>query len=51
MYTSQVTMAKMAKPELKVVYPAEGIGFGIMANFIPAKARMRRLPMPLWTIY
>lgn len=38
MYTSQVTMAKMAKPELKVVYPAEGIGFGIMANFIPAKA-------------
>jgi spermidine/putrescine-binding protein len=38
MYTSQVTMAKMAKPELKVVFPAEGIGFGIMAAFIPAKA-------------
>jgi len=38
MYTSQVTMAKMARPELKVVYPLEGIGFGIMAAFIPAKA-------------
>jgi len=38
MYTSQVTMAKMAKPELKVVFPQEGIGFGIMAAFIPAKA-------------
>jgi spermidine/putrescine-binding protein len=39
MYTSQVTMAKMARPELKVVFPSEGIGFGIMAAFIPSKAR------------
>ncbi|MGE5580167.1 MAG: extracellular solute-binding protein [Bacillota bacterium] len=38
MYTSMVTMAVTAKPELKIVYPEEGIGFGIMANFIPAKA-------------
>jgi spermidine/putrescine-binding protein len=38
MYTSQVTMAKMARPELKVVFPLEGIGFGIMAAFIPANA-------------
>ncbi len=38
MYTSQVTAAKLAKPDLKVVFPEEGIGFGIMANFIPAKA-------------
>lgn len=38
MYTSQVTMAKLQKPELKVVYPKEGIGFGIMGTFIPAKA-------------
>ena len=38
MYTSQVTMAKLAKPDLKVVFPTEGIGFGIMANFIPSKA-------------
>jgi len=38
MYTSQVTMAKMARPELKVVFPQEGIGFGIMAAFIPSNA-------------
>lgn len=38
MYTSQVTSAKMANPDLKVVFPSEGIGFGIMANFIPVNA-------------
>jgi spermidine/putrescine-binding protein len=38
MYTSEVTMAKRAKPDLAVVFPAEGIGFGIMAGFIPVKA-------------
>ena len=38
MYTSQVTMAKLANPDLKVVFPTEGIGFGIMANFIPVDA-------------
>jgi spermidine/putrescine-binding protein len=38
MYTSQVTAAKMQRPELEVVYPEEGIGFGIMAAFIPANA-------------
>lgn len=38
MYTSQVTMAKLADPELAVVYPAEGIGFGIMGMFIPSQA-------------
>ncbi len=38
MYTSQVTMAKLTKPELEVVYPKEGIGFGIMGMFIPSKA-------------
>ena len=38
MYTSQVTMAMMARPDLKVVYPKEGIGFGIMGMFIPSKA-------------
>jgi spermidine/putrescine-binding protein len=31
-------MAKMARPELAMVFPREGIGFGIMAGFIPAKA-------------
>lgn len=38
MYTSQVTMAMLANPDLKIVYPEEGIGFGIMANFIPVNA-------------
>jgi spermidine/putrescine transport system substrate-binding protein len=38
MYTSQVTLAMMAKPGLKMVFPREGIGFGIMAGFIPSKA-------------
>jgi spermidine/putrescine-binding protein len=38
MYTSQVTAAKLEKPELEVVYPVEGLGFGIMPAFIPSKA-------------
>ena len=38
MYTSQVTMAKLADPDLRVVYPEEGIGVGIMGMFIPSKA-------------
>lgn len=38
MYTSQVTQAKMAKPELKIVFPGEGIGLGIMPAFIPSQA-------------
>jgi spermidine/putrescine-binding protein len=38
MYTSQVTAAKMAKPDLQIVFPKEGIGFGIMAGFIPVQA-------------
>ncbi|MGN0478471.1 MAG: spermidine/putrescine ABC transporter substrate-binding protein [Hominenteromicrobium sp.] len=38
MYTSQVTMAMLANPELKIVYPSEGIGFGIMGMFIPSAA-------------
>lgn len=38
MYTSQVTAACLANPDLKVVYPKEGIGFGIMGQFIPVQA-------------
>jgi spermidine/putrescine-binding protein len=38
MYTSEVTTAKMTNPLLEVVFPKEGIGFGIMAGFIPSKA-------------
>ena len=38
MYTSQVTLAMLQNPDLKVVYPTEGVGFGIMGSFIPSKA-------------
>lgn len=38
MYTSQVTNAMIADPDLEVVYPEEGIGFGIMGSFIPVNA-------------
>ena len=38
MYTSEVTTAKMENPGLEVVFPKEGIGFGIMAFFIPSGA-------------
>lgn len=38
MYTSQVTLAMLTDPSLKVVYPEEGIGLGIMAGFIPSDA-------------
>ncbi|MDR1353894.1 MAG: spermidine/putrescine ABC transporter substrate-binding protein [Treponema sp.] len=38
MYTSQVTAAKMEDPSLEVVFPSEGIGYGIMGSFIPSKA-------------
>lgn len=38
LYTSQVVAAVQARPDLKVVYPKEGLGFGIMAGFIPSQA-------------
>lgn len=37
-YTSQVVTALQSNPDLKVVYPKEGLGFGIMAGFIPSQA-------------
>lgn len=37
-YSSQVVAAKMANPDLKIVHPKEGLGFGIMASFIPSQA-------------
>jgi spermidine/putrescine-binding protein len=37
-YTSQITMAMLENPDLKAVFPEEGIGFGIMAAFIPLNA-------------
>lgn len=38
LYTSQVTQAIMANPELVQVYPKEGLGFGTMCMFIPSQA-------------
>lgn len=38
LYTSQVFGALYARDDLKVVYPEEGLGYGIMAGFIPSKA-------------
>ena len=38
LYTSQVTQALASNPDLKVVYPKEGLGFGIIAGFIPSQA-------------
>lgn len=38
LYSSQVVAAVMANPELEMVYPKEGLGFGIMAAFIPSQA-------------
>ncbi|GHV76199.1 periplasmic spermidine/putrescine-binding protein [Spirochaetia bacterium] len=37
-YTDQATTVKLERPELELVFPAEGIGFGIMAGFIPSNA-------------
>lgn len=38
MYTSQVFGALSVRDDLQVVYPKEGLGYGIMAGFIPSKA-------------
>lgn len=38
LYTSQVTMARNSNPDLEICYPKEGLGFGIMAGFIPSQA-------------
>ena len=38
LYTSQVNAALSAREDLKLVYPEEGLGFGIMAAFLPSQA-------------
>lgn len=38
LYTSQVYEALSARDDLVAVYPEEGLGFGIMAGFIPSDA-------------
>lgn len=39
MFTSQVVTALMEKPDLKVVYPEEGMGFGIDCWFVTKDAK------------
>lgn len=38
LYTSQVSAALNARSDLKVVYPKEGLGYGVMGGFIPSNA-------------
>lgn len=38
-FTPQVALAIDARPELKIVYPEEGMGFGIDSWFIPSSAK------------
>lgn len=38
LFTSQVVLALAQNPDLKVVYPKEGLGFGVDAVFIPSHA-------------
>ena len=38
LYTSQVSAVMAENPDLQVVYPEEGLGFGIMGAFIPSQA-------------
>ncbi len=38
LYTSQVTTVLAENPDLQVVYPEEGLGFGIMGAFVPSAA-------------
>ncbi|MBQ2867284.1 MAG: spermidine/putrescine ABC transporter substrate-binding protein, partial [Firmicutes bacterium] len=38
MYTSQVNLAMTSRDDLKICYPKEGLGFGIMAAFVPSQA-------------
>ena len=39
MFTPQVCLALQERPGLKVVYPKEGLGFGIDSWFIPKSVR------------
>ncbi|MBQ9988535.1 MAG: spermidine/putrescine ABC transporter substrate-binding protein [Clostridia bacterium] len=38
LFTSQVALALQGNPNLKVVYPTEGLGFGVDAMFVPSQA-------------
>ena len=51
LYTSQVIAALAENPDLEVVYPEEGLGFGIMGMFIQARRLIRTAHISLWTIF
>lgn len=38
MYTSQTYLAKINRSDLEIAYPTEGLGFGLMAQFVPVNA-------------
>ena len=38
MYTSQTYLAKINRSDLEIAYPSEGLGFGLMAQFVPVNA-------------
>ncbi len=38
MYTSQAYLALLNRSDLQIAYPSEGVGFGLMAQFIPVNA-------------
>lgn len=50
LYTSQVTAALAENPDLKVVYPEEGLGFGIMGALFRARRRIKTQHIPSWII-
>lgn len=37
-YTSNATIAKLTDPEVEIILPEEGLGYGVMPMFIPSKA-------------
>lgn len=39
LFTNQNYLALQSNPNLKVVYPTEGVGFGTMVQFIPSNAK------------
>ena len=51
LYTSQVTAALAENPDLTVVYPKEGLGFGIMGMFIPGAAPNKGSCLSVYGLY
>ena len=51
LYTSQVTAALQENPDLKVVYPEEGLGFGVMECSFRARHRTRMRHISSWITF